>query len=377
MIGREVKKDFRMKLTKAALRLALAPLAATPVQAQDGGGASISTGAGYSSQRGALVFLALDGSDILGSGIDLHFAYELGEDDELAELRLRKTWDLGQTQFGGNSFFAVTLGGEKSDLESQQFALEQISLDLTFGADLSPSAGYSVSLFHLDDDLEASGTDVSPLIIAETGKTTATGLAFDLGYSTFDRDRLPRSGFRVGGNVAATFAGDRDWVSGAVDAGWAQPIGVATLALRAEAGVIDGRGGQPVSILDRAYLGGDMPRGFAFAGIGPRDVSDDGVDSALGGNRYATASIEVRAPLKLENVTLGAFVDAGSVWDLDVTEGGASGVIDDSYRLRSAAGLSLYWETGVGVLQMNIATPLQSESYDKEEVFSVGLNASF
>ena len=126
MIGREVKKDFRMKLTKAALRLALAPLAAAPVQAQDGGGASISTGAGYSSQRGALVFLALDGSDILGSGIDLHFAYELGEDDELAELRLRKTWDLGQTQFGGNSFFAVTLGGEKSDLESQQFALEQV-----------------------------------------------------------------------------------------------------------------------------------------------------------------------------------------------------------------------------------------------------------
>ncbi|NJS37903.1 MAG: BamA/TamA family outer membrane protein [Rhodobacteraceae bacterium] len=130
-------------------------------------------------------------------------------------------------------------------------------------------------------------------------------------------------------------------------------------------------------MLDRAYLGGDMPRGFAFAGIGPRDVTAGGVDFALGGNRYVTASVEVRAPTRMENLTLGAFVDAGSVWELDVTAGGASGVIDDAYSLRSAAGLSAYWQTGIGLVQVNLATPLAQESYDKDEVFSIGLSALF
>ncbi|OZA07681.1 MAG: hypothetical protein B7Y02_13575, partial [Rhodobacterales bacterium 17-64-5] len=218
--------------------------------------------------------------------------------------------------------------------------------------------------------------DVSPLIAADSGASTATGLAFDLAYSTYDNERLPQSGFRLAGTAAASFAGDRDWVSAAVDAGLAQPIGRATLALRAEAGMIEGQGSQNVSILDRAFLGGDMPRGFAFAGLGPRDVAGD-IDSALGGKRYLSASVEVRMPSGFDNVTLGAFVDAGSVWDLDVTAGGASGVIDDAYQLRSSAGLSVYWETGIGIVQVNLAAPLQSESFDKEEVFSVGLSTSF
>ncbi|OYW54936.1 MAG: hypothetical protein B7Z10_12940 [Rhodobacterales bacterium 32-66-7] len=348
----------------------------SPATAQEGGGAAISTGAGYSSQRGALAFIALDGRDIKGSGIDFRFAYETGDSDEVADLSLRKTWKLGDTGLGRNSFIAFSLGGEKTDIEAQQFALEQYSVDLTFGADLAPFTTYSVSLFHLSDDLEASGPDVSPLIAADSGASTATGLAFDLAYSTYDNERLPQSGFRLAGTAAASFAGDRDWVSAAVDAGLAQPIGRATLALRAEAGMIEGQGSQNVSILDRAFLGGDMPRGFAFAGLGPRDVAGD-IDSALGGKRYLSASVEVRMPSGLDNVTLGAFVDAGSVWDLDVTAGGASGVIDDAYHLRSSAGLSVYWETGIGIVQVNLAAPLQSESFDKEEVFSVGLSTSF
>jgi len=366
-----------MGLMRKVPVLAAALTLATQGLAQEGGGAAISTGAGYSSQRGALAFIALDGRDIKGSGIDLHFAYEAGEADEVADLSLRKTWKLGDTRLGANSFLAFSLGGEKTDIEAQQFALEQVSVDLTFGADLSASTTWSVSLFHLDDDLDASGLNVSPLIVAESGHTTATGVAVDLAYSTYDSARLPGSGFRLAGTAAASFAGDRDWVSASVDAGLAQPVGRATLALRAEAGMIEGQGGQSVSILDRAFLGGDMPRGFAYAGIGPRDVTAGGVDSALGGNRYVSASVEVRAPTGWQNVTLGAFVDAGSVWDLDTTAGGASGVIDDAYSLRSAAGLSVYWETGIGVVQMNLATPLQSESYDKEEVFSVGLSSSF
>ena len=122
------------------------------------------------------------------------------------DLSLRKTWQLGDTGLGRDSYVAFSLGGESTDIEAQQFALKQLSVDLTLGAKLAGSTTYSVSLFHLDDDLDASGLNVSPLIVAESGQTSATGVAVDLGYSTYDFDNLPQSGVRLAGTVAASFA---------------------------------------------------------------------------------------------------------------------------------------------------------------------------
>ncbi len=55
------------------------------------------------------------------------------------------------------------------------------------------------------------------------------------------------------------------------------------LGVSGEVGDIFGWGGQPVLLQDRYFVGGDNLRGFAPAGIGPRDiVSND----SLGGNKY-------------------------------------------------------------------------------------------
>ena len=55
------------------------------------------------------------------------------------------------------------------------------------------------------------------------------------------------------------------------------------LSVTGEAGYIFGWGGDPVFLQDSFFVGGDNLRGFAAAGIGPRDiVSGD----ALGGNKY-------------------------------------------------------------------------------------------
>jgi outer membrane protein assembly factor BamA len=367
----------RMKLNLTALvQLATLGVAAVAT-AQDGGPSEITTGASYSSQRGALAFIALDGRDIKGTGIDLHFAYEAGKSDLSAEAFVAKTWQLGQTRLGQDSAISLRLGAERSELDAQPFKLDSRSIELSFGASASPDLRYGVTLFHMRDDLEATGPDVSPLIISENGKTTATGLSFDLSYSTLEPGPLPQSGFRIGSNVAASLAGDREWVAVSVNGAYAQPVGSAVLAVRAEAGVIEGRNGKTVGILDRAFLGGDMPRGFAYAGIGPRDAVADTVNAALGGNQYFSTSIEVRTPLPVQNLTVGAFVDAGSVWDLDVTAGGASGDIDDAFNLRTSAGVSIYWQTGIGLVQANIAKPIKKTDLDEEEVFSIGLNASF
>jgi enamine deaminase RidA (YjgF/YER057c/UK114 family) len=52
---------------------------------------------------------------------------------------------------------------------------------------------------------------------------------------------LPQSGFKLGGMVAATFAGDRDWASAAVNAGLAQPLGKVGLEVTEEQAYVAAR----------------------------------------------------------------------------------------------------------------------------------------
>lgn len=367
-----------MRGKTAILAATAASLFATTTWAQDGGAAAISTGVSYSDQRGTLGFLGFDWRNALGSGVDLHLGYEAGKDDHLGSLRLEKTWQRGTTRMGSDSYVTARLSGLSSDLEAQQFAHDQAALEVVAGATMSNGVDYALRAFHTYDKLTPSGADVSPLVLQDAGKSTATGVGLNIGYESWDRPVLPSSGFDIGADIAvATPLGDREWWSLSVNGAVARPIGRTVLVLKSEAGMIEGLSGQNVSIFDRAFIGHDAPRGFAYAGPGPRDVGAGGVDSALGGKRYFTASAELRTPTPLRNVTLGAFVDIGSLWSLDVTTGGAEPVIDDAYHLRSSVGLSAYWETNVGVVQVNLAAPIRDEDYDKTENLSLGLNISF
>jgi hypothetical protein len=73
---------------------------------------------------------------------------------------------------------------------------------------------------------------------------------------------------------------------------------------------------------------------------------------ALGGNYSAVARFEAEFPLGIPNeygLKGGLFLDAGSVWSLDDTEGTA-GPVDDSFHLRAVLGVSIFWTTPIGPL---------------------------
>ena len=72
----------------------------------------------------------------------------------------------------------------------------------------------------------------------------------------------------------------------------------------------------------------------------------------------------------------GAFIDVGSVWGLDDTAG-TTGPVDDSMKLRSAAGVSLLWDTALGPLRFNFSKALRKESYDKEQSFDLTISTKF
>ena len=316
--------------------ITLAAVSAQSLVAQEtSGGATLTSGVSYSSNRGGLAFIGLEAANLFNTGTKVKLRFEKGEDGEAALASVGKIFELGDTRLGRNTYVIGSLEGGSEDWASDEFASASTSADLRVGAEIGQNLSYQARLFWRQDDLKRFAASVSPLVLAEPRKSTAAGIGFGLDWSSLDQSVLPNSGSRYSLDVAwATGAGDREWVSLAASASTARPLGErAVLSFSAEGGHIAGLNGDSVSIVDRAFVGNPMPRGFAAGGLGPRDfvAGPGGTDTALGGNSYLTMSVETRFRTANPNLQIGAFVDAGAVWDLDTTTGAASGTIDDSF----------------------------------------------
>lgn len=345
----------------------------------DNGQGEISVGASYSSHYGAIVVLGFDGTNIGGTGIDAAIDFRRGEKGEGGTGRLRYNRDLQTERLGQNAQLFIGASFSLSDWDFE--AYKNKSQELTFGikADIGPALGYTAALFANSDELSQLGANASPLITAAQGTSTAAGAEIVAHIGKLQGGVLPTSGAQLDLGVTWAGGGDRKTSSLFAASAFAVPVSAKNFAVfRAETGRIQGLDGQSVGIQDRAFLGGSGgPRGFAFGSIGPRDVVPGSIDSPLGGNRYFTVSAEVRRDIN-DRLAIGTFADAGAVWDLGAAPlTGASGVIDDARHLRSSAGVAIYVDTGLGKLNLSIAKPIESKSYDTFNEVSLSLVRSF
>ena len=79
---------------------------------------------------------------------------------------------------------------------------------------------------------------------------------------------------------------------------------------------------------------------------------------------YTSLSLEASFPIGIPEeygIYGGVFLDTGSLWGLDNTD---SGRIDDSSKIRSALGFSLFWESVIGPLRFNWSKPIKKEKYE-------------
>jgi len=104
-------------------------------------------------------------------------------------------------------------------------------------------------------------------------------------------------------------------------------------------------------------------------------------EDALGGNYFAAAHLEASFPLGLPEeygISGGAFVEAGSVWGLNNTDGsGINPPVDDDMHIRTVAGLTLYWTTPLGPLRFDFTRAGAKESYDLEKTFDFTIATKF
>jgi outer membrane protein insertion porin family len=227
------------------------------------------------------------------------------------------------------------------------------------------------------DEIYAVDAGSSPILKAEEARgallTSALGYTVSFDSQLAETDPTSRTTLRFSQDFAGV-GGDIDAITTTGLGRYEKRIFNDEVTLRAEL-----EGGAVVSsgtdtrLVDR-FTGNGKIRGFESNGLGPRDLSAPNQD-ALGGNLFAVARFEAEFPLGLPEeygISGGVFADVGSVWGLD-----SPGTVDDAMHMRSAVGVSLFWDSILGPLRFNFSKAVNKETYDKEQSFDFTISTQF
>ncbi len=231
------------------------------------------------------------------------------------------------------------------------------------------------------------------------GPVIVSMLGYSLAYSTLDNNRNPTSGLLA--ELRQDFAGvggDVKFVRTTSDIrAYYEVIPDYVGVLHLQGGDLAGWGGQELRMLDQFKMGPNLVRGFAPAGIGPRDLTPGTTGDALGGTLYWGASAELQVPFyflpKEAGVRGAVYADAGSVWDYQgptqwTQTGEVNGIVNgkpcqcgmvigDQNLVRTSVGVGLVWDSPFGPLRFDYAIPLSKASYDQTQMFRFGGGTKF
>lgn len=340
------------------------------VDVQEKSTGELSFGVGWSSIAGALIEASLRERNLLGRGQDLRLSGSIGERRNQIDLSFTEPYFLDRDLSAGADVFAIT---RKLQRES--------SYDSTsVGAGLR--AGYAISenlrqdwRYQLKRDvIENVKSTASRFVREQAGTSVTSSLQQTLLWDYRDSRIDPTEGyfFRVNNEIAG-LGGTEQFLRNNVGAGQYFPLAEeVVLGLTANAGIITGIG-QEVGISERYFLGGETLRGFASAGVSPRDSLD-----ALGGLWQYYGTAQVRFPLGLpeEFGFLGqVFTDFGSIGDTASYANSSS--IKQASTLRAAVGAGVTWRSPMGPLAIDFGIPIMKESFDETELFRFNFGTRF
>ncbi len=213
------------------------------------------------------------------------------------------------------------------------------------------------------------------------GQLLASSIGYQYSYDTRRTGLDPNAGvlFRFSQDFAG-LGGDQKYVRTVAKLIGERKFFNEELTVRAtvEGGALAWNSGTNRAI-DRFILTPSQMRGFEPGGIGPRDTGSS-EDDTLGGNFYFIGRLETIFPLGLPEeygIRAGLFYDVGNLWDLsDVNLSGGT-VSGEGGSFRHVVGVSIYWDTPVGPLQLNFSDAIRKEEFDREQKFEITLQTEF
>jgi len=336
---------------------------------------SLTFGASYNFTTGVGLTVNFRERNFLGRGQTLNFDFAIGLDNSNGGITFVEPAFLGR-----DLSFRLNTEYRRTEFDYTNYDTRKLSFQPSFEFPVSESGRVQVRYGYSDDLLFNVDAASSPILMLEeaAGATRTSAFGYTYSYDTRRSGARPDTGVLLEfGQDFAGAGGNAEYIRTTARLAAETKVLKEAVTLRAtlEGGAINSLGGVS-NLTDRYFLNNSRMRGFAPAGVGPRDLTVANED-ALGGNYFAVARFETEFGLGLPEelgINGGLFMDFGSVWGLDNTNGGA---VDDGFHLRSTIGVSVFWDTPVGPLRFNFSRVLQKQDYDDVQNFDLTISTQF
>ncbi|MGH9807510.1 MAG: BamA/TamA family outer membrane protein, partial [Terriglobia bacterium] len=330
--------------------------------------------------------------NLLGRGQDLRIDTTIAFLTQQADLSFTEPYFLDRNLAAGFDLFH-----KEVDLTNvSSFSQSDTGGNLRLGFPIADNTQMGLRYRFEREDIFDVSDNASLAVKQSEGVVNVSSIGYTIAYDTRNLPQSPTSGiFTSFSQDFAGVGGDVNYVRSVVDSRGYYPITPKiTLVGRAQAGNIEGWGGQDIRLTDLFFKGGETVRGFQRAGYGPRDACED-LDTgkrisncskdSLGGQMFWATTAEVRFPFPYVPDSLGMqgaiFVDAGSLWDpsqlaLNAVKDENSFILD-STQVRLSTGFSIIWQSPLGPLRADIGQALLKAKFDQTELFRFGASTNF
>jgi outer membrane protein insertion porin family len=351
---------------------------------------SLTFSIGYSSVETVVGSVGLAERNLFGKGLQVDLNTSLSFKKQQIDFSYTDPYFLGSPISAGFDLFATKTNNQAAS----SYTSEQIGGALRTGFKLDEYSSLGVKYYLAYRNI--TGIDPltsSPAIIAQGGKSWKSAVSVNYQYDDLDSAVNPTSGFRGQLNTELSGLGGSTYFGKVEAHGWYfMPFFDDNVVVKLEgnAGHIQAFNNGSVPLQDRFFKGTDTFRGFEQSGVGPRQIGNDGVSDAIGGNTYAIGTVEATFPLGLPEafgIQGEVFSDFGTVFNSQEKSvasvlgtscnQGIACTVFDTAALRASVGAGVIWTSPFGPLKFEVAYPLLKTNYDEKRYWNFSIGTRF
>jgi len=334
---------------------------------------SLSFGASYSTATGAGGLVEYGERNFLGRGQALSLKLTAGTGNQTY------SFDFTEPAFLYNDLsLSILTSYAETQRQFSQYNTSALKIRPQLSFPLSEQTRLGVRYQYAESKLSNASLSTGAVIGEELalGNISESGLGYTLSFDS------RRTGLDPDAGVLARIEQDFSGLGGdttslkttGLISGEMKVLGEeVTLIGTIEGGMLSYSKGQS-RVVDRFQLGSGIMRGFEPGGIGPREYdSVNGVNDALGGDKFAAVRLEALFPIGLPEeygITGGVFYDVGNLWGLEYN---SADIQYEKGAWRQAAGVSIIWITPVGPFRFNFSRAIAKELLDTANDFELTL----
>ncbi len=334
---------------------------------------SLSFGASYSTAAGAGGLVEYSERNFLGRGQALSLKLTAGTGNQTY------SFDFTEPAFLYNDLsLSILTSYAETQRQFSQYNTSALKIRPQLSFPLSEQTRLGVRYQYAESKLSNASLSTGAVIGEELalGNISESGLGYTLSFDS------RRTGLDPDAGVLARIEQDFSGLGGdttslkttGLISGEMKVLGEeVTLIGTIEGGMLSYSKGQS-RVVDRFQLGSGIMRGFEPGGIGPREYdSVNGVNDALGGDKFAAVRLEALFPIGLPEeygITGGVFYDVGNLWGLEYD---SADIQYEKGAWRQAAGVSIIWITPVGPFRFNFSRAIAKELLDTANDFELTL----